>query len=66
MIAAMPDSISREELMREVGDRLDADPGLVARRVAGAGRGGARRAPATTRARRPAVRAAERRPRRGR
>jgi DNA primase len=40
VIAAMPDSISREELMREVGDRLAADPGLVARRVAGAGRGG--------------------------
>jgi DNA primase len=40
VVAAMPDSISREELMREVGDRLAADPGLVARRVAGAGRGG--------------------------
>ncbi len=44
VIAAMPDSISREELMREVADRLDADPGLVARRIAGAGRG-PRRAP---------------------
>ena len=42
MIAAMPDSITREELMREVADRLDADPGLVARRVAAAGRGGTR------------------------
>ena len=41
VIAAMPDSISREELMREVGDRLDADPGLVARRISGAGRRGA-------------------------
>ncbi len=38
VIAAMPDSITREELMREVGDRLDADPGLVSRRVAGARR----------------------------
>jgi DNA primase len=36
VIAAMPDSITREELMREVADRLDADPGLVARRTAGA------------------------------
>jgi hypothetical protein len=34
----MPDSITREELMREVGDRLDADPALVARRVGSAGR----------------------------
>ncbi|HEX2127856.1 MAG TPA: DNA primase, partial [Solirubrobacterales bacterium] len=42
VIAAMPDSITREELMREVADRLDADPGLVARRVRGAGRGTAR------------------------
>ncbi len=41
VIAAMADSISREELMREVGDRLDADPGLVARRISGAGRRGA-------------------------
>jgi DNA primase len=38
VIAAMPDSITREELMREVANRLDADPGLVARRVAGGGR----------------------------
>jgi DNA primase len=40
VIAAMPDSITREELMREVADRLAADPGLVARRVAGLGRRG--------------------------
>jgi DNA primase len=46
VIAAMPDSITREELMREVGDRLDADPGLVSRRIAAAGRGVARRTPA--------------------
>jgi DNA primase len=39
VIAAMADSITREELMREVGERLDADPGLVARRIAAAGRG---------------------------
>ncbi len=38
VIAAMPDSITREELMREVADRLDADPGLVGRRIAAAGR----------------------------
>jgi DNA primase len=38
VIAAMPDSITRGELMREVADRLDADPGLIARRVGGAGR----------------------------
>jgi len=37
VIVAMPDSITREELMREVADRLDADPGLVARRVGTAG-----------------------------
>ena len=46
VIAAMPDSITREELMREVADRLDADPGLVARRIAAAGRGGRASAPA--------------------
>jgi DNA primase len=38
VIGAMPDSITREELMREVASRLDADPGLVARRIAGAGK----------------------------
>jgi DNA primase len=38
VIGAMPDSITREELMREVADRLGADPRLVARRVAGPGR----------------------------
>ena len=41
VIAVMPDSITREELMREVADRLDADPGLVSRRVAGAPRASA-------------------------
>jgi DNA primase len=40
VIAAMPDSITREELQREAANRLDADPGLVARRVEAAGRGG--------------------------
>jgi DNA primase len=37
VIAAMPDSISREELMREFADRFDADPALVGRRAAAAG-----------------------------
>ncbi len=58
VIAAMPDSITREELMREVADTLSADPGLVSRRVAQAGRSGEgrravparRRATATPRA----------------
>jgi DNA primase len=40
VISAMPDSITREELMREMADRLAADPGLVARRVALGGAGG--------------------------
>jgi DNA primase len=35
VITAMPDSITREELKREVADRLDADPALVERRAAG-------------------------------
>jgi DNA primase len=34
VITAMPDSITREELMSEVANRLDADPGLVSRRIA--------------------------------
>jgi DNA primase len=38
VLAAMPDSITREELEREVAGRLDADPGLVSRRIAGAPR----------------------------
>ncbi len=46
VIAAMADSITREELMREVADGLDADPGLVSRRIATVGRpGGPRPAP---------------------
>ena len=45
VLAAMPDSITREELERETAGRLDADPGLVSRRVAGAPKGGAPRAP---------------------
>ena len=51
MIAAMPDSITREELMREVADRLDADPGLVARRIAGGGGAAGRAASARDRRR---------------
>jgi hypothetical protein len=47
----MHDSITREELIREVGERLDADPELVTRRIAAAGRGGGRRpAPAAAEA----------------
>jgi DNA primase len=42
VLVAMPDSISRDELMREVADRLDADPALVGRRVAGGESGGQR------------------------
>jgi DNA primase len=39
VLAAMGDSITREELVREVGGRLEADPALVSRRLAGAERG---------------------------
>ncbi|HEY8467697.1 MAG TPA: DNA primase [Solirubrobacterales bacterium] len=39
VLAAMPDSITRGELVREVADRLDADPALVSRRLAAAERG---------------------------
>ncbi len=35
VLNAMPDSITREELEREVASKLEADPGLVRRRVAG-------------------------------
>ena len=38
VLAAMGESISRDELARLVADRLDADPGLVMRRVAGEAR----------------------------
>jgi DNA primase len=38
VLAGMGETISRDELAREVADRLDADPGLVMRRLAGAGR----------------------------
>ena len=37
VLAAMGESISRDELARVVADRLNADPGLVMRRVAAAG-----------------------------
>ena len=52
VIAAMPDSITREELMREVADRLAADPGLVggAAAEAGAARDLRRRARSVSRA----------------
>jgi DNA primase len=39
VLASMADSITRDELVREVGERLDADPSLVSRRLAGAERG---------------------------
>jgi DNA primase len=45
VIAAMGDSITREELIREVADRLDADPGLVARRITAAPRASRQPAP---------------------
>jgi DNA primase len=57
VLAAMGDSITREELVREVGGRLDADPALVSRRLASAERGGGRTAPAEGAA--PAVKAPE-------
>lgn len=38
VLASMGDSITRDELVREVGERLSADPGLVARRMASAGK----------------------------
>jgi DNA primase len=37
VLAAMGESISRDELVRRVASRLDADPGLVTRRVEGRG-----------------------------
>ncbi|OLE37423.1 MAG: hypothetical protein AUG48_04505 [Actinobacteria bacterium 13_1_20CM_3_68_9] len=40
VLAAMQESISRDELARLVADRLDADPGLVTRRVTGVARRG--------------------------
>jgi len=38
VLKGMPDSITRDELVREVGEKLSADPGLVARRLAAAPR----------------------------
>jgi DNA primase len=35
VLSSMPDSITREELEREVASKLEADPGLVRRRVTG-------------------------------
>ena len=46
MLAAMGESISRNELARVVADRLDADPGLVMRRVTGEPERGRRPGPA--------------------
>ena len=38
VLKAMNDSISRDEMVRDVGEKLSADPGLVARRLAAAPR----------------------------
>ncbi len=46
VLAAMGETISRDELAREVADRLDADPALVTRRIAGGGRSAGSDAPA--------------------
>jgi DNA primase len=64
VLSAMPDSITRDELVREVADRLDADPALVLRRMAGGARppsqaspeGGERDGAGATETRRPAAR----------
>ncbi len=47
VLAGMGESISRDELARVVADRLDADPGLVVRRVAEGGRSERAAQPAT-------------------
>jgi DNA primase len=50
VLAAMdPDSVSRQELVRRVADRLDTDAGLVTRRVEREGAPGRRGAPASRR-----------------
>jgi DNA primase len=41
VLAAMGETITRQELVREVADRLDTDPALIVRRLAAGGRGGA-------------------------
>jgi DNA primase len=46
VLAAMGESISRDELARVVADRLNADPGLVMRRLAASGDGERRTTPA--------------------
>ncbi len=58
VLAAMGDSITRDELVREVGDRLSADPSLVSRRLASAPRGG-REGPAPAASEEAAARPAE-------
>lgn len=50
VLAGMGETISRDELAREVAERLDADPGLVTRRLAGEGRAEPRRGAAERRA----------------
>jgi DNA primase len=44
LAATDPDSVSRQELVRRVADRLDTDAGLVTRRVEREGQGGRRAA----------------------
>jgi DNA primase len=44
VLAGMGDSITRDELVREVGDALSADPSLVSRRLVAAERGRGREA----------------------
>jgi DNA primase len=46
LVAMDPDSVSRQELVRTVADRLDTDAGLVTRRIEREGRGGRVAAPA--------------------
>jgi DNA primase len=62
VMVAMGESISRDELVREVADRLDADPGLVARRVASGGSGSGGRRAAAEPAAQPAAGASSERP----
>jgi DNA primase len=47
VLAALGETISRDELAREVADRLDADPSLVMRRVGAPGARGAADGPTT-------------------
>ena len=63
VLASMGDSITRDELVREVGERLDADPSLVSRRLAGAEPGRAAAVPADGGGEEPVVKQAPAEPR---